>query len=86
MDTIKQNISCCASSQHTGGKEVLISRKTAEAVLRGAPIYVPGIIACSPGVCKGDLVAVSVAMERPGRWDGYEFPLEGLGLGGCWLG
>jgi predicted ribosome-associated RNA-binding protein Tma20 len=50
-----------------GGKEVVISRKAGEAVLRGAPIYVPGVLACSSGVEAGDLVAVSVALERPGR-------------------
>ncbi len=46
---------------------MVISRKAGEAVLRGAPLYVPGIIACSSGVMKGDLVAVSVALERNGR-------------------
>ena len=51
-----------------GGKEVVVSRKCGEAVLRGAPIYVPGVLACSPGVERGDLVAVSVVLERPGRW------------------
>lgn len=50
-----------------GGKEVIVSRKCGEAVLRGAPIYVPGVLACSPGIERGDLVAVSVVLERPGR-------------------
>ncbi|XP_038709669.1 tRNA (cytosine(72)-C(5))-methyltransferase NSUN6 isoform X2 [Tripterygium wilfordii] len=52
-------------------KEVLVSRKCAEAVLRGAQVYVPGVIACSAHVEKGDRVAVSVAVEQPGvdgRW------------------
>ncbi|KAG1673418.1 hypothetical protein FOA52_002183 [Chlamydomonas sp. UWO 241] len=49
-----------------GGKEVVISRKTGEAVLRGAPVYAPGLLACSSGVEAGDTVAVSVALERPG--------------------
>jgi hypothetical protein len=35
---------------HAGGKEVVISRKTGEAVLRGAPVYAPGMLACSSGV------------------------------------
>eukprot|EP00798_Chlamydomonas_sp_ICE-L_P021806 gene21806-28827_t len=48
-------------------KEVIISRKTGEAVLRGADIYVKGILAASSGISKGDLVAVSVALERPNR-------------------
>lgn len=51
---------------NAGGKEVVISRKAGEAVLRGAPIYAPGVIACSSGVEEGDLVAVSVVLERPG--------------------
>ncbi|KAJ0112158.1 hypothetical protein Patl1_01425 [Pistacia atlantica] len=47
-------------------KEVIVSRKCAEAVLRGAQIYVPGVMACSAHVEKGDVVAVSVAIEQPG--------------------
>ncbi|XP_031257157.1 putative methyltransferase NSUN6 [Pistacia vera] len=47
-------------------KEVIVSRKCAEAVLRGAQIYVPGVMACSAHVEKGDIVAVSVAIEQPG--------------------
>ncbi|XP_020590415.1 putative methyltransferase NSUN6 isoform X4 [Phalaenopsis equestris] len=52
-------------------KEVIVSRKCAEAVLRGAQIYVPGLLACSSHVEKGDIVAVSVAVEQrstDGRW------------------
>lgn len=48
-------------------KEVIVSRKCAEAVLRGAQVYVPGILACSAHVEKGDLVAVSVGVEQPIR-------------------
>ncbi|MBA0590234.1 hypothetical protein Gorai_018948 [Gossypium raimondii] len=55
-------------------KEVLVSRKCAEAVLRGAQVYVPGIMACSSHVEEGDVVAVSVAVEQP-------FPDGGWGLG-----
>lgn len=47
-------------------KEIIVSRKCAEAVLRGAQVYVPGILACSAHVEKGDVVAVSVAVEQPG--------------------
>ncbi|KAK9816959.1 hypothetical protein WJX72_007474 [[Myrmecia] bisecta] len=50
----------------TQGKEVVIARGAGEAVLRGAHIFVPGVLACSPGIQKGDLVAVSVALEQPG--------------------
>ncbi|KAL6842443.1 hypothetical protein ACP4OV_027678 [Aristida adscensionis] len=52
-------------------KEVIVSRKCAESVLRGAQVYVPGVLACSSHVEKGDKVAVSVAIEQPiedGGW------------------
>ncbi|XP_042477631.1 rRNA (cytosine-C(5))-methyltransferase NOP2C-like [Macadamia integrifolia] len=52
-------------------KEVIVSRKCAEAVLRGAQVFVPGVLACSAHVEKGDTVAVSVAVEQPSldaRW------------------
>ncbi|CAN6453050.1 unnamed protein product [Victoria cruziana] len=45
-------------------KEVVVSRKCAEAVLRGAHVYVPGVMACSSHVEKGDAVTVSVAVEQ----------------------
>lgn len=45
-------------------KEVVVSRKCAEAVLRGAHIFVPGVHACSAHVEEGDEVAVSVAIEQ----------------------
>lgn len=52
-------------------KEVLVSRKCAEAVLRGAQVFVPGVLACSAHVEEGDVVAVSVAVEQSiseGKW------------------
>ncbi|KAI3905600.1 hypothetical protein MKX01_036509 [Papaver californicum] len=51
-------------------KEVIVSRKCAEAVLHGAQVFVPGVLACSAHVEKGDTVAVSVAVEQPldGGW------------------
>ncbi|CAK9325354.1 unnamed protein product [Citrullus colocynthis] len=52
-------------------KEVIVSRKCAEAVLRGAQVYVPGVMACSAHVEKGDAVAVSVAVEQPGVDGGW---------------
>ncbi|XP_058195404.1 rRNA (cytosine-C(5))-methyltransferase NOP2C isoform X2 [Rhododendron vialii] len=52
-------------------KEVIVSRKCAEAVLRGAQVYVPGVLACSAHVEKGDVVAVSVAVEQPGQDGGW---------------
>lgn len=45
-----------------GGKEVVVSRKAGEAVLRGAQPYVPGCVAASAGLEAGDLVAVSGTM------------------------
>ncbi|XP_065881302.1 rRNA (cytosine-C(5))-methyltransferase NOP2C [Euphorbia lathyris] len=45
-------------------KEVIVSRKCAESVLRGAQVFVPGVLACSAHVEKGDVVAVSVAIEQ----------------------
>eukprot|EP00252_Welwitschia_mirabilis_P028106 TRINITY_DN9990_c0_g1_i2.p1 TRINITY_DN9990_c0_g1~~TRINITY_DN9990_c0_g1_i2.p1 ORF type:complete len:536 (-),score=113.50 TRINITY_DN9990_c0_g1_i2:116-1723(-) len=52
-------------------KEVIVSRKCAEAVLRGADVFVPGVIACSAHVEKGDMVAVSVAIEHPDSGGGW---------------
>ncbi|KAL6770752.1 hypothetical protein ACKKBF_B32520 [Auxenochlorella protothecoides x Auxenochlorella symbiontica] len=48
------------------GREVVIVRKAGEAVLRGADVFVPGVLATTPGLCPGDVVVVSVALERPG--------------------
>ncbi|KAG8087165.1 hypothetical protein GUJ93_ZPchr0010g9490 [Zizania palustris] len=52
-------------------KEVIVSRKCAESVLRGAQVYVPGVLACSAHVEKGDKVAVSVAVEKPADDSGW---------------
>lgn len=52
-------------------KEVIVSRKCAEAVLRGAQVYVPGVLACSAHVERGDAVAVSVAVEQYGPDGGW---------------
>ncbi|XP_073145806.1 rRNA (cytosine-C(5))-methyltransferase NOP2C isoform X2 [Henckelia pumila] len=54
-------------------KEVIVSRKCAEAVLRGAQVYVPGVLACSAHVEKGEPVAVSVAVEQQGTDGGWGF-------------
>ncbi len=40
------------------GRELLVSRRCAEAVLRGAHIYIPGMMGCSPHCAKGDTVTV----------------------------
>ncbi|KAL9667720.1 hypothetical protein QQ045_002084 [Rhodiola kirilowii] len=47
-------------------KEAIVIRKCAEAVLRGAQVYVPGVLACSANVEKGDKVADLVAIEQLG--------------------
>ncbi|GIM14297.1 hypothetical protein Vretimale_17306 [Volvox reticuliferus] len=49
-----------------GGREVIISRKAGEAVLRGAPVFAPGVLAVSAGVARGELVALAVGREKPG--------------------
>lgn len=41
-------------------KQVLISRKAGEAVLRGAHAFIPGVLGCSGGVAAGDTVALMV--------------------------
>ncbi|KAI5084594.1 hypothetical protein GOP47_0000763 [Adiantum capillus-veneris] len=50
--------------KHGVFKEVVVSRKCAESVLRGANVFVPGVLACSGHVEQGDIVAVSVAVEH----------------------
>ena len=37
----------------TGGREVVVSRKAGEAVLRGAPVFVPGVLSASPDIVAG---------------------------------
>ncbi|GBF91388.1 hypothetical protein Rsub_04128 [Raphidocelis subcapitata] len=61
----------------TGGREVLISRRAGEAVLRGAQLFVPGVLAATAGLEAGALVAVRVAIERRGVGGG-----GGGGVGG----
>lgn len=51
---------------HAGLKEVVVTRKTGEAVLRGAPVFAPGVLAMSKPLEQGDTVAVSIAREVPG--------------------
>jgi predicted ribosome-associated RNA-binding protein Tma20 len=73
-----QQTSCCSwvfgvdfnilyCSFPPGDREVLVDRLAAEAVLKGAHVYAPGLLACSPGVAEGDLVAVAAALELPGK-------------------
>lgn len=39
-------------------------------MLKGAHVYSPGLLAVTPGMQQGDLVAVSAALDLPGRWGG----------------
>eukprot|EP00898_Chlorokybus_atmophyticus_P002505 jgi/Chlat1/3255/Chrsp22S03435 len=51
---------------HDVYKEIVVSRRCGEAVLRGAQVYVPGVLGCSSSVEAGDLVIVSVEVEAAG--------------------
>lgn len=48
-------------------KQVLVSRKAGEAVLRGAQLFVPGVLGCSAGVSAGDTVAVMIDIGGDNR-------------------
>jgi methyltransferase NSUN6 len=52
---------------YLGSSEVAVNRRAAEAVLRGADVFVPGVLAASRGLAPGQLVAVTAALELPGR-------------------
>uniref|UniRef100_A0A383VZZ1 SAM-dependent MTase RsmB/NOP-type domain-containing protein n=1 Tax=Tetradesmus obliquus TaxID=3088 RepID=A0A383VZZ1_TETOB len=57
--------------EQCGGREVVINRLAGEAVLKGAHVFSPGLLAASRGLAAGDAVAVTVALERrPGGWAG----------------
>ena len=43
-----------------------MTRKAGEAIIRGAHVYAPGVLAMSKGTAKGDIVAVSIARELRG--------------------
>jgi predicted ribosome-associated RNA-binding protein Tma20 len=49
------------------GREVVVNRLAGEAVLKGAHVFSPGLLAASAGLAAGDTVALTVALEkRPG--------------------
>eukprot|EP00878_Enallax_costatus_P044934 GHUV01053731.1.p1 GENE.GHUV01053731.1~~GHUV01053731.1.p1 ORF type:complete len:207 (+),score=52.55 GHUV01053731.1:282-902(+) len=57
--------------QLCGDREVLVNRYAGEAVLKGANVFAPGLLAATPGIAPDDLVAVSVAVGQPSqRWCG----------------
>ena len=62
----------------------MIGRKAGEAVMRGAHVFVPGILALTPGILAGDLVAVSVGCELPGTRDRYAYTRGTLLGSGEW--
>ncbi len=43
---------------------MVVNRYAAESVLKGADLFSPGLMAISPGVAAGDLVAVTVVLEN----------------------
>lgn len=45
---------------------MVVTRKAGEAIMRGAHVYAPGVLAASQGLTAGDTVAVSIARELPG--------------------
>jgi predicted ribosome-associated RNA-binding protein Tma20 len=57
---------CASICTYVGLKEVVVTRKAGEAVLRGAPVFAPGVLAMSKHLVEGDTVAVSIAREVPG--------------------
>ena len=40
---------------------IAVDQSCAESVLRGADVFAPGVLGCSPGLCEGERVAVVVA-------------------------
>lgn len=45
---------------------MVVNRLAGEAVLQGAHVFAPGLLAATPGLAEGDLVAVTVAREQQG--------------------
>lgn len=60
------------------GREVVVGRLAGEAVLQGSHVFIPGTLAASSKIEKGDLVAVSVGLEVPNHQSG---PLFGMSRG-----
>ena len=46
------------------GREMIVGLMAGEAMLKGAELYVPGILASTKGLQAGDLVAVSIALPK----------------------
>lgn len=62
--------------------QVVVSRECAEAVLRGADVFAPGVLGASKGISRGSPVAVVAALAPPGgdSWCGVR---RGTVLGGA---
>lgn len=67
LPLLRPILRCCLARLSAATKEVVVSRKAAESVLRGAHVFVPGVLACSAGLAAGDAVVVTVARDVPGR-------------------
>ena len=64
-------VRCAAASEALDlsaacGREVAVTRRTAEAVLRGAQVYAPGVCGASSGLEEGQLVVVTAVIEPLG--------------------
>ncbi|KAI8021058.1 putative methyltransferase NSUN6 [Camellia lanceoleosa] len=58
-----------AHAQDKPPKEIIVSQNKSEVRFRKCSgIYVPGVLACSAHVEKGDAIAMSVDVERPTGW------------------
>ncbi|KAG2494690.1 hypothetical protein HYH03_007206 [Edaphochlamys debaryana] len=53
-----------AVDYESGMPEAVVNRYAAEAILKGAHVFAPGLLAASPGIAPGTRVAVSAALER----------------------
>ena len=65
----------------TQGREVIVGRKAGESMLRGSNAYAPGILACTSGIAKGDVVAVSIGVELAEGASGISGGLFGCSRG-----
>ena len=53
MRVLKHVLVLTHHSTNAEGREVIISRRAGEAVLRGAPVFMPGVIAATAGIVEG---------------------------------
>ncbi len=62
---------------------MIVGRLAGEAIMRGAHLFVPGMLAVSAGVARGDPVAVAVGVEVAGtsKWGMTKGTVLGLDPG-----